>query len=178
MSAEGISIFYGADNERTALSEIYDTRFKYATTAAFKNMCAINIIDLTKISNIAIPSLFDSESRDLPESLLFFKSLNENLMRPIELLESIEYIPAQIFAEYIRFIFSDNHQEISGIAYHSSKVTSGKCYALFYDQNQCAELNFTGSIWGTNQQMMKMDNETLRTFKVGFDIVLDTFVLE
>lgn len=175
MSAEGISIFYGADDERTALSEIFDSRFKYATTVAFKNTDDINIIDLTKITNISLPSLFDPERRELRESLLFFKKLNENLTRPIESLESIEYIPAQIFAEYIRFIFSDNYQEIHGIAYHSSKVTSGKCYALFYDQNQCSERNLTGDIWGTTQQMMKMDNDTLRTFKIGFDIVLDPF---
>lgn len=38
MSAEGISIFYGADCETTAIAEIYDSRYKYVTTAVFQNI--------------------------------------------------------------------------------------------------------------------------------------------
>lgn len=166
MSAEGISIFYGAENEETAITEIYDLRYMFATTAVFQNLYDIQVIDLTQIDNIPYPSLFDEERRCYRESVAFLRKLNDNLTRPIESMESIEYIPAQIIAEYFRFLYSYQGKSIDGIVYRSSKVNNGVCYALFYDHDQCLEYDSQASFPYLHQQMMKMDETSINTHKV------------
>lgn len=168
MSAEGISIFYAADSAKTAVSEIYDSSYGYATTAIFKNLSDIQLVDLTQITNISYPSLFEEERRDLREPLTFLRELNANLTQPIESMESIEYIPAQIVAEYFRFLYTYKDNPIDGLIYGSSKVEDGICYALFFDQNQCLE---SDSIIA-DKQMLRMDEKSITTYKVEADIQL------
>lgn len=48
MSAEGISIFYGADSEKTAIAEIYNSRYKSATTAIFQNLYSLQVTVFVK----------------------------------------------------------------------------------------------------------------------------------
>lgn len=172
MSAEGISIFYGADSTKTAIAEIYNSSYRFATTAIFQNLFDIQVIDLTQIAHIPYPSLFDEERRDLRESLTFLRELNENLTRPIESMESIEYIPAQIAAEYFRFLYTYQGKSIDGIIYHSSKVEDGVCYALFFDQNQCLESDPKSLFPDLHKQMMKMDETSIGTYKVEIDLQL------
>lgn len=171
MSAEGISIFYGADCEKAAIAEIYDSRYKFATTAVFQNLCDIQVIDLTQITNISFPSLFDEERRDYRESLDFLRELNDNLTKPIESMESIEYIPAQIVAEYFRFLYYQD-KSIDGIIYRSSKVKDGVCYALFFDQKQCLESDSKSLFPNLHKQMMRMDETSISTYKVEIDMQL------
>jgi hypothetical protein len=175
MSAEGISIFYGANDEKTAITEIYDSRYMYATVAPFKNINELTVLDLTKIEDIPFPSLFDRENRIYREAILFLRELNDNLTRPIEYLESIEYIPAQIVAEYFRFIFTQDGQPIDGIVYRSSKVTEGICYALFFDYEQCLEKDNSKPLKG--EQKMKLDELNINTYRVSTDIRFDEIEL-
>lgn len=167
MSAEGISIFYGTDSAKTAIAEIYDQRYRFATTAIFQNLYDIQVIDLTQIANIPYPSLFDEERRGYRESLAFLRELNDNLTRPIESMESIEYIPAQIVAEYFRFLYTYQGKSIDGIIYRSSKVKDGVCYALFFDQSQCLESDPKRLFPGIHKQMMRMDETSIGTYKSG-----------
>lgn len=168
MSAEGISVFYGADNIKTAISEIYDSRFGYASVAPFVNTKELVLLDLTKIENTPFPSLFDEERREYRETILFLRELNKNLTRPIESMENIEYVPAQIIAEYFRFLYKYDDQSIDGIAYRSSKNKEGICYVLFFDHEQCLE-NKGDRLFPTTQ-MMKIKDSEIRTFKVNTDI--------
>lgn len=172
MSAEGISIFYGAGSEKTAIAEIYDSRFRFATTTIFQNLYDIQVIDLTQIANIPYPSLFDEERRGYRESLEFLRELNDNLTRPIELMESIEYIPAQIVAEYFRFLYTYQSKSIDGIVYRSSKVEDGVCYVLFFDQNQCLESDPKSLFPDLHKQMMRIDETSIVTYKVEIDMRL------
>ncbi len=172
MSAEGISIFYGADSAKTAIAEIYDSRYRFATTAIFQNLYDIQVIDLTQIANIPYPSLFDEERRGYRESLAFLRELNDNLTRPIESMESIEYIPAQIVAEYFRFLYTYQGKSIDGIIYRSSKVEDGVCYALFFNQSQCLESDPKSLFPDLHTQMMRMDESSIGTNKVEIDMQL------
>lgn len=172
MSAEGISIFYGAGNEKTAITEIYNSKYRFATTAIFQNLYNIQVIDLTQISNIPYPSLFDDESCGYRESLTFLRELNDNLTRPIELMESLEYVPAQIVAEYFRFLYTYHDKSIDGIIYRSSKVKDGICYALFFDQSQCLESDPKSLFPNLHKQMMRMDKSSINTYNVEVDMQL------
>ena len=136
MSAEGISVFYGANNAAIALAEISDGK-PYATVATFVNLRELNILDLADKDKYAVPSLFDAERRHLRESTKFLNELNRDLTRSIEEMKVIEYIPAQVIAEYFRFLYEHNGKRIDGIAYSSSKDFGETCYVLFFDHKQC-----------------------------------------
>lgn len=136
MSAEGISIFYGAGDAETVFAEIINDE-SYATIVPFINTKPLKILDLTKIYTYTKPSLFDSAKRYLREPYRFFCSLNYDLQRPIDELPSIEYVPAQILTEYFRYVYTVDGRHLDGIKYASSKKQDGECYALFFDQSQC-----------------------------------------
>jgi hypothetical protein len=175
MSAVGISIFYGADSEKTAIAEIYDSNYRFATTAVFENIHDIQVIDLTELETLTFPSLFDENKRIFRETIAFLRELNKNLTRPIERMEDIEYVPAQIIAEYFRFLHSYNGKSIDGIVYNSSKVEDGICYALFFDQKQClsSESNEFSSQY---EQMLKIDNNSIEICEVKIDMNLQKWV--
>ena len=115
MSAEGISVFYGADNVDTVIKEIYDTEFPVATVATFKNLRKLNILDLTNINNIEYPSICDKKKRHHRSAISFLRELNKNLIKPIHEMKSIEYIPSQIMAEYFRYLYTYKGEVIDGI---------------------------------------------------------------
>ena len=88
-------------------------------------------------------------------------------------MESTEYIPAQIFAEYFRYLYTYNGKPIDGIVYRSAKKKDGICYALFFDQNQCLPKEQISFYTQSHQQMLKMDKSSLSTYKVSYDIELE-----
>ncbi|WMJ77324.1 MULTISPECIES: HEPN-associated N-terminal domain-containing protein [unclassified Sedimentibacter] len=168
MSAEGISIFYGANDVKTAIAEIYNSQYKYATVAPFVNLRNLILVDLTKVEDIEFPSLFDKEKRKYRQALDFFIKLNENLTQPIENMVSIEYIPAQIIAEYFRYIYCYNGISIDGIAYRSSKNSGGICYSLFFNYEQCLEVDRDKRC--KEEQELKIDKSGINTYAVSVDV--------
>lgn len=171
MSAVGISIFYGAKSTETAIAEIYDSKYRFATTAVFKNTRRIRLVDLTEIDRMIFPSLFDEEKRIYRETIAFLRELNRNLSKPIERMEEIEYIPAQIIAEYFRYLFKYKDKKIDGIIYNSSKVKGGICYALFFDQEQCLDSELEPNE-RRNNQMLKLDNDSINICEVKVNVDL------
>ncbi len=163
MSAEGISIFYGANNTRTSILEIYDPKYTFVTVAEFFNLRQLIILDLTKIGPITFPSLFDRKNRENRQAILFLRKLNENIVRPIDTMESIEYIPAQIVAEYFRYIYLYRGIHIDGIKYGSSKDDNGICYALFFNNKQCKESN---ERFRFEQQELKLVPDSITKYRV------------
>ena len=140
MSAEGISVFYGADSEKTALSEISTDTLCFATVARFRSLRDLIVLDLTKIHKFSNPSLFDNELGKYREQIAFIRSLEKDLTKPIkgELgIDAIQYVPAQVVAEYFRYLHKVQGKSIDGIAYRSAEYNDGTCYALFFNQKQC-----------------------------------------
>ena len=136
MSAEGVSIFYGANTASVALAEIKNGK-KCATIAEFVNLRELKILNLADNYKFVIPCLFNKKQRGLREDVKFLNELNCDLTRKIEDMKTIEYIPVQVVAEYFRFLYEHNGERIDGIAYKSSKCEDGVCYALFFDNEQC-----------------------------------------
>ena len=60
----------------------------------------------------------------------------EVITKPIDKNPGIEYVPTQIFTEYIRFM---NNYHIDGIIYRSS-LTGGRNVVLFYDNETSADI--------------------------------------
>ena len=140
MSAEGISVFYGADNAETVLDEISTDALCFATVARFRSLCDFNILDLTAICKFSNPSLFDKEVGQYREQIAFLHALEEDLTKPIKgehERNAIEYVPTQVIAEYFRYLHEVKGKPIDGIAYRSAENDTGTCYVLFINQYQC-----------------------------------------
>ena len=136
MSACGISVFYASDKIETSILEACnkDCRADKDIIAVghFRNVHELKYLDLTAISTLGFPSIFDLDKYKESEDTLFFKNLNTSLTKPIEELTAIEYVPTQIFAEYFRKV-----KNLDGIKYNSSKDKNGICYVLFFNNKQC-----------------------------------------
>jgi hypothetical protein len=127
MSPPGISLFYGADDEQTALDEMQEPG-TYAV-AEFEVLKPATVLDLTGVP--AVPSFFDVDARQVRSSILFLSRFAEEISRPIERDNRIhlEYIPTQVVTEYLRREFRDVH--LLGIRYASAQRAGGVCTALF-----------------------------------------------
>lgn len=167
MSAEGISMFYAANDIATTMAEIYKPEFSCATIAEFNNSRELLLLDLTMIDDLVVPSLFDAEKRGLREPIKFLLSLNSDLTKPIENKQNIEYIPAQIVTEYFRYLFLHNNESIDGIAYKSSKSKSGICYVLFFDHDQCLPVNPSRLFLMEHTQEIKINPGNICTYNVA-----------
>ncbi len=135
LSAEGISVFYGAFDKNTAMTEVANSEYKFIVCAEFKNKVNIRCLDITKLQSLTI-SYFDTEDLQKQAKSRFYKVLNSVFSAPITGLKGVEYAPLQVFAEYCRSKFN-----IDGIVYNSSKCPDKKCIVLFYNHNHFLSKN-------------------------------------
>lgn len=144
MSPAGIPMFYGAFDSETAFKEIIDdskdNQGKVASIATFKTLRKIRVLDLTNLPEI--PSLFDPQQRHLRSSLSFLRDFVKELSQPISKdgYEHIEYVPTQVFTEYIKYLYKDPEgATVEGILYPSAKNTNGVSCVLFIENEQCVD---------------------------------------
>lgn len=144
MSPAGIPMFYGAYDEKTALAETKPFKRAYtcATVGIFKPLHDIRVLNLTKLT--PVPSLFDEGKRHLRPQLIFMKSFIEDLRKPIkkDSRVHIEYVPTQVFTEYIRYLYTDDEGlPVQGIVYPSARVKGGVSVVLFYENEDCCDIS-------------------------------------
>ncbi|MCK4435484.1 RES domain-containing protein [Candidatus Bathyarchaeota archaeon] len=144
MSPAGIPMFYGSFEANTAFKEIVDIsgsrRGKIVSIATFKTLKKLRALDLCHLPEV--PSLFDTNSRHLRSSLIFMRDFREEFRKPINKSESedIEYVPTQVFTEYIRHKYEDiEGNPIEGILYPSSRNPGGISCVLFILNEQCVD---------------------------------------
>lgn len=140
-SAEGISIFYGSQDEKTAIKEVVDPSKKdeVISIGKFKPARALNLVDLRNLNPIGF---FNINRYKLREPSLFLISFVKKISKKINRQdnERIDYVPSQIVTEYFRFVLPkaiDN--EINGVIYKSIQDPQKDCYAIFADSTQCSE---------------------------------------
>jgi hypothetical protein len=160
MSPSGISMFYGAFELETSLSETLDlknTDLDYFTTVTFISKRELNIIDLSALPKL--PSPFNQKKQKDRFRIAFMKDFVRDLVAPIKRdgRVHIEYVPTQIITEYFRFPFSDKlkkEKRIDGIIYPSSKNGKKAC-VLFFDNAE-------------SLTVLDMDTTSLKTSKVVY----------
>lgn len=140
-SAEGISIFYGAENEDTAINEVINVEKKdeFISIGNFYPAKELNLIDLRNIPKIGF---FDTENIKLIEPARFLKMFVESISQKLEKdgNERIEYIPSQIVTEYLRHVLPTSlKRTVHGIVYKSVQNANKDCYAIFADRFQCSD---------------------------------------
>lgn len=141
MSPAGIPMFYGAFEPETAFQEIVngskDKEGKIVSIATFNLLRPMMVLDLSKLPEI--PSIFDQNLSHLRSSLIFLHGFVKELSKPIDKdgFEHIEYVPTQVFTEYIRHLLkTPSDASIEGILYPSSRYDGGVACVLFIENEQ------------------------------------------
>ncbi|MEZ4271719.1 MAG: HEPN-associated N-terminal domain-containing protein [Myxococcota bacterium] len=140
MSPAGISMFYGAEDLKTAVEETLPARAcrkRTASAACFRTMFELNVLDLVDLP--ALPSCFTEQPVPHREELRFLRIFAHEISKPVEDNEarSIKYVPTQAFTEHVRWQMKTGSGEpIDGICYRSSR-TGRRSYVLFCDNQHC-----------------------------------------
>ena len=154
-SPPGIPMFYAADEFETACLEVTAAREKSSVKMSvsgvqFRNMIPLNILDLTSVP--ALPSYFSQHGPRRRHVLTFLKKFAADISLPIRKdgVQHIEYVPTQVFTEFVRYILKiAPFWPIHGMKYSSSR--DGKpSWVIFANQAEClphdAPLDFVRQI--------------------------------
>lgn len=137
LSPIGIPMFYGSFDKNTTILEVKpkDIKNKICSTGIFKNNVPIKVVDFTKKQ--AIPGFYSKKNKER-EPIMFLNKFVNLISKPIiENDEYLEYIPTQVFTEYIRSV-ALKKLGIKGILYNSAK-SDKKNIALFYLNTKCKD---------------------------------------
>jgi len=135
LNPPGIPIFYGAETEVLALSEI---RADEAWVGTFRSERDLLILDLVNLPEV--PSWLSSHSKSYILGLRFLHSFTQEITQLVEPDDRIhvEYVPSQVFAEFIRY-YSGEGVSFDGIRYPTSLAVGGVNIALFFNQGDICD---------------------------------------
>ena len=121
MNARGISVFYAAFDEATALAELRLVPGEVAITAKFSIVEPIRVIDLVTMKTVYDRlSYFDDAFRQKASKLAFLRSFDSEITKPVlPSEESLEYLPTQALVE---FLFNNYSAAVDAIIYSSSQT--------------------------------------------------------
>jgi hypothetical protein len=124
----GISYFYVAGNEITAIHEVRPEINNIVSIGMFKSKDCLRICNFNSI-NLLEKELFKRPILTEDERCLLEIILNE-ISKPLNSKEILEYIPIQYIVEYIKQYFKEG--SFDGFAFDSS-FNTGKNYVFFDD---------------------------------------------
>jgi hypothetical protein len=133
MSAAGITMFYGAGDESTAIAETRRDTDIRVSVGTFETLVPLRLLNLINLPGV--PSLF-SGRRHLREEVKFLWNFRRDAVSPVDpLIADYEYAPTQVVAEYFRrgCEYAEG-KHLDGILYPSSKVHNGYNYVFFADR--------------------------------------------
>lgn len=137
-SPAGIPMFYGCMKKDAVIKELRPAANKYLVIGEFYNTKPLKILDLTEIP--PVPLYTGSEIEVL--SLHFLHCFAAEISKPTH-NESLDYIPTQVFTEYIRYIGLRNGS-IKGIKYNSAEAPDQSNVVLFYKKKDCKDKDSLG----------------------------------
>ena len=119
MNAAGIRVFYGALKKRIAVAEVQPQVDSHVVVGMFKPVRPLKVLDLGAFGNVHdCTDLFDPEFDVVSKRLGFLRILEQEISLPIQSRdEALDYIPTQVFAEYVRF-----ELKLDGVLYRSAQT--------------------------------------------------------
>lgn len=138
MSPAGIPMFYGCDDEDTALKETASGP-GYFAIGRFETLRPATLLDLTAIP--PLPSLFEptTDSMRVPprKALKFLRYVATEVSRSIERGDRVhvDYAPTQVVTEFVRDQLTWENSRVDGIKYWSSVHPDHVSYVLFANQD-------------------------------------------
>lgn len=131
MNAQGISMFYGATEQSTCVSELRSLVGSSIVVGQFELLRPVKLLDLGALSEAFVSkSYFDPEYAVHKERTAFLRQLVGEISRPLlPEDELLEYVPTQVVAEYLG---QNTEPKFDGIIYPSSQTGgSGENVVLF-----------------------------------------------
>ena len=130
MNATGISVFYGATDDHTALAEVRPPVGSKVAVAKFTFMRELRLLNLLELKNIRIDgSLFNEAHAGLLSRVQFLNQLCEKMTMPVMPgEEETEYLVTQAVADYLSM---DNTINLDGIVFPSIQIRKGSNIVLF-----------------------------------------------
>lgn len=131
MSPAGISMFYASFEKETATNECVGGDSKGLIVGTFETAKDLKVIDLTSIPEQSFWVNNWQENQ-------FLHHFNENITQRVDPKDTnhLQYIPTQVFTEFLRYMFRDaKGEQVDGLIYGSSK-TREKNIVLFCNQAQ------------------------------------------
>lgn len=165
MSPAGIPMFYGAEDLETAIVETIDPSTPDnidLTYGRFDSVKSLTVLDLCNLPNRS--GFFCNRDESERQGVAFLNSFQKDLSKPIKKdgRQHIEYVPTQVFTEYVRFeAKAPNGLSYDGIRYPSSK-TRMPCVVLFIEQDDCLPTNDQS----TRPQVLQLAMPTVTTRSV------------
>ncbi|MGR3179978.1 MAG: RES domain-containing protein [Candidatus Anammoxibacter sp.] len=126
---KGISYFYGASDEKTAIAETRPYKSENVCVAKFKVNKRISLIDLRDPKSTISPFGLDDDSLSLlyQEHMPFLGHLGDALSKPVlPYKKELEYLPTQYLCELVK------DSNFNGIVFKSS-LEKGNNYVIFDD---------------------------------------------
>lgn len=143
MNAAGISLLYLTLDVQTALCETDRPDRDYASVASYRLKDPMYVLDLSKISTMDIPSIFDIDNRQKRPAILFLKKFADSISTPRSNNDiGIDYVPTQIVTEFFRYVKPKDRHRYDGIMYNSTQNPGGKCLALFLTREEVLNKKF------------------------------------
>ena len=131
MNAPGISVFYGAMDQSTCLSEVRPPVGGYVVLAKFELIRPVRILDLDALAKVYVnDSYFDPNYAERQGRAAFLRRLAVEFSRPVMPRDAdAEYLPTQVVAEYLA---NKIEPRLDGILFPSSQTGGrGQNLALF-----------------------------------------------
>ena len=131
MNAQGITVFYGATEQSTCVSELRPSVGSSIVIGRFELLRPVRLLDLGALSEAYVSSsYFDPEYPVHKARSAFLSRLVSEISRPVlSEDEPLEYLPTQVVAEYLA---QKAGPQFDGIIYPSSQTGgSGENLVLF-----------------------------------------------
>lgn len=134
MSPVGISMFYSSFERDTAMNECVGDDTQTIIVGTFETIRDLSVIDLTSIPNNSFWMKGWQENQ-------FLHTFNRNITLRVDPDDKnlLQYVPTQVFTEFLRYMFKDmDGNGIDGLIYGSSK-SSEKNLVLFCNQKESSK---------------------------------------
>ncbi|MBT3011754.1 MAG: RES domain-containing protein [Candidatus Thiodiazotropha sp. (ex Lucina aurantia)] len=141
INAKGISVFYGATNEKVALTEVRPPVGSRVAIGLFEIIRPIRLLDVEKLRSIYVKgSLFDPTFIRKLEKAKFLETLSDHITMPVMPDdEAADYLVTQAIADYLS---NRTSPELDGIIYRSiQNGNKGRNIALFHKSSRVEVLN-------------------------------------
>lgn len=149
MNPPGISYFYLAFEQETALAEVINKPPCHAAIGEFEAKMELTFLDLTELPHL--PSIFDSDHSDEREGLIFLEHFIDAIAIPVtkDGREHVDYLPSQVVCEFFSQVFQiDGGGQLDGIAYPSAVRSNGKNFVIFPSREYSTE--WVDRVWLRN----------------------------
>lgn len=158
MSAQGLSVFYGATQQRVALAEVRAPAQSRVMIGHFDLVRQIRLLDLAALRSIYVDgSLLDPEYDTRLRKALFLDRLSQQMTQPVTPDDGLlGYLITQVIADYL----ADRAEPaLDGILYPSVQASGGRNAVLFHKSAR-VEIPYTPRGTRFQVQLRKPDPET------------------